>query len=179
MLTVEEMGRTLKYFKWKKSWWELLSSDRARSNNPPPPDVQDGLHAYANRQSYIYNQLITLFVSHWRGFLSTHSLGSSWLHDYPLDAHPVPHARPCRGQRRSDHSVITGLPQQPTAPSETTDPTPGCSATFQKGEMQQGAPIQSHDDETEAPLDNGSSEEDDDDDFMLDDSWDDDSADED
>ena len=45
--------------------------------------------------------------------------------------------------------------------------------------MQQGAPIQSPDDETEAPLDNGSSEEDDDDDFMLDDSWDDDSADED
>ena len=180
-LTVEEMGRTLKYFKWKKSWWESISSDRARSNNPPPPDVQDGLHAYACRQSYIYDQLITLFVNHWRGFLSVHSLGSYWLCDYPLDIHPAPPARPHRGHRRLDetHSDITNPPQQPATSSETTDPTPGYSAAPQKSVAQQEAPILTSDDNTEAPLDDGLSEEDSDDDLMPNDLWDDDSDDDD
>lgn len=161
MLTVEEMGRTLEYFKWKKSWWQSILLDRAKSDNPPPPDVQDGLCAYTNRQSFIYGQLITLFVNHWRGFLSTRSLGSSWLHNYPLDDHPIPPARPHRGHRKSDarHSGIT---------SESPNPNPACSTVPQK-----------YDDSTEAPLDNGSSEEDSDDDFILDNSWDDDSADDD
>jgi len=26
-LTVEEMGRTLQYFKWKGSWWQSISSE--------------------------------------------------------------------------------------------------------------------------------------------------------
>lgn len=89
-LTVEEMGRTLRFFEWKKSWWQSLSSERGQSDNPPPPNVQDGLHAYTHRQSYIYEKLIALFVNHWHGYLSAHSLGSSWLRGYPLDVHPVP-----------------------------------------------------------------------------------------
>jgi hypothetical protein len=97
-LTIEEMGRTLKYFGWKRSWWQSISSERSQSINPPPPSVQDGLRAYAHRQSYIYDKLITIFVNHWHGFLSAHSLGSSWLRDYPLSAHPVPLARPRRCQ---------------------------------------------------------------------------------
>ena len=91
-LTVEEMGRTLQYFKWKSSWWQSISSERSQSSNPPPPNVRDGLHAYARRQSYIYDKLITLFVNDWHGFLSAHSLGSSWLCNYPLASHPVPPA---------------------------------------------------------------------------------------
>ena len=63
-LTVEEMGRTLQYFKWKSSWWQSISSERSKSNNPPPPNVQSGLHVYADRQSHIYDQLTTLFVNH-------------------------------------------------------------------------------------------------------------------
>ena len=97
MLTVEEMGRNLKYFEWKKSWWQSISSEQAQSNDPPPPIVQDGLHAYARRQADIYDRLVTLFVNHWHGFLLAHSLGSSWLGNYPLSAHPAPHAGPRRG----------------------------------------------------------------------------------
>ena len=42
-LTVEEMGRTLWFFEWKRSWWQSILSERSRSSNPPPPDVQDGV----------------------------------------------------------------------------------------------------------------------------------------
>jgi len=178
MLTVEEMGRTLKYFKWKRSWWESISSGRVRSNNPPPPDVQDGLRAYASRQSDVYDQLITLFVNDWRGFLSTHSLGSSWLHNYPLSAHPVSLAQPHRGNQKPD-PAIAAAPKQPTTPSETADFTPGYGMTAQKAPMQLRAPIPTLDDEIKAPLDSVSSEEDGDDDFTPDDLWDDDSADDD
>ena len=97
MLTVEEMGRNLKYFEWKKSWWQSILSEQAQSNDPPPPIVQDGLHTYAHRQADIYDRLVTLFVNHWHSFLSAHSLGSSWLGNYPLSAHPAPHAGPRRG----------------------------------------------------------------------------------
>ena len=34
-LTVEEMGRTLRYFQWKKSWWISLQSSQEQSANPP------------------------------------------------------------------------------------------------------------------------------------------------
>ena len=174
-LTVEEMGRTLKYFTWKKSWWKFILSKRGQSNNPPPREIQEKLHAYTHQQSYIYNRLITLFINNWHNFLSAHSLGSSWLHDYPLSAHPVPPAHPHCGHWRLDAglSFIPDTPQRPTASLETANPIP------QEFVSQQSPPISTIDNNTDAPLDGGSSNEDSNYDLPPDDSWGEDSADDD
>ena len=177
-LTVEEMGRSLKYFEWKKSWWQSISSERAQSNDPPPPIIQDGLRAYALRQSDTYDRLVALFVNHWHGFLSAHSLGSSWIGNYPLSTYPAPPAGPRRGHRQLDAglSTTTKTPQGPRTPLETTSPIP------QESMSQPNPLVSTFDDNTDAPLDSGSSDEDDEDsdyDFTLDDPWGEDSADED
>ena len=178
-LTVEEMGRTLQYFKWKKSWWLCISSERAQSDNPPPLDVQDGLRAYAHRQSYTYDKLITLYVNDWRGFLSANALGSSWLCNYPVDAHPVAPARPRRGHRKSD-AGLSDAPRRPTAPAEHVNPVSESNATLQESTTQLKTPAQAPDDNTDAPLGSESSDDNSDDDSPEDDPfWDEDSVDED
>ena len=62
-LTVEEMGRTLRYFGWKNSQWLSRQFSRTQSASPPPIEVQRGLHAYSCRQAHIYETLITSFVN--------------------------------------------------------------------------------------------------------------------
>ena len=172
-LTVEEMGRTLQYFKWKSSRWQSISSERSRSNNPPPPHVQDGLRAYAHRQSNTYDKLITLFVNHWHHFLSAHSLASSWLSDYPLDAHPIPPARPRRGHQRPDVNLpTTNASRGPAILLETVNPVSGGGTIPQKSTSQPKTSLSTPDDVADAPLDSGSSDEESDYNFTQDDSWD-------
>lgn len=81
-LTVEEMGRTLRYFEWKRSWWLSLHSEREKSNTPPPASVQRGLRAYARRQANMYNTLITSFATQWRKSLVSRNLQPVWLPQY-------------------------------------------------------------------------------------------------
>ena len=172
-LTVEEMGRTLRYFKWKSSWWKCISLERSQSDNPPAPDVQDGLRAYAYRQSNTYDKLTTLFVNHWHYFLSAHSLGSSWLSDYPLDAHPIPPARPRRGHRRLDADLpaTTDPARRPAVLLETASAVSEDRTIPQKSTSQSKTPFPTPGDATDASLDSGSSDENSDD-FTQDDSWD-------
>lgn len=82
-LTVEEMRRTLEFFKWKSRWWLTLQDMRMDSEIPPDPQVQHGLQAYAHRQSSMYSSLVDTHVGHWRKFLLEHSLGLEWLKLYP------------------------------------------------------------------------------------------------
>ena len=89
-LTIEEMGRTLHYFEFKKTWWLSLRSERAESNTPPPADVQRGLHAYAYRQANIYETLVTLFANQWRKLLTSQGLTPDWLAKYPDAADSLP-----------------------------------------------------------------------------------------
>lgn len=103
-LTVEEMGRTLRYFNWKKSDWLSLQSSRMRTATPPSVEVQRGLRAYSSRQVYIYETLIISFVNLWRKFLVPNNLGSEWLHQYPVTIDPLS-VRPSRG-----HSQPTAEP---------------------------------------------------------------------
>ena len=99
ILTVEEMGHTLRYFKWKKTWWLSLQSKREKSSNPPPTGVQQGLHAYTYHQAYIYEMLIISYANRWQHLLTIHGLGWSWLRCYPVAADPLS-ARPSHGQRQ-------------------------------------------------------------------------------
>ena len=134
-LTVEEMGRTLRYFEWKRDWW--LSFVSAESNASFPADVQAGLCAYAYRQSSMYDDLIASYVNHWRKYLLANSLGTTWLNNYPPPVDPAP-SRPSHGHCRSD-----------TGPSSITK----VSATSE-------LPIIPHDIDTDPPLESGSDNDD-------------------
>ena len=106
-LIVEEMGRTLRYFEWKQSWWLSLQSERAKSLHPPPVDVQRGLHAYAHRQANIYQVLVISFANRWRKTLVSHGLCPSWLSRYPATVDPLS-SRPSRGHRKLDDGLAEG-----------------------------------------------------------------------
>ena len=136
-LTVEEMGRTLRYFEWKRDWW--LSFVSAGSYASFPVDIQAGLCAYAHRQSSVYNDLVDSFVNHWRKYLLANSLGTTWLNNYPPPVDPAP-SRPSRGHRGSD-----------AGPS----PTAKVSKTT-KASMASKFPTAPHDVDVDTPLDSGS-----------------------
>ena len=167
-LTVEEMGRTLRYFEWKRDWWLSLAPAKSnalaestvsgesntpgasgksnapgKSNASPPADIQAGLRAYACRQSSVYDNLIASFVNHWRKYLLAHSLGTAWLKNYPPPADPTP-VRPSRGHRRSDAGPSPVA--EVSAESMTSEPPIVCDADA-------GAP-------TDAPIDGGSDDDD-------------------
>lgn len=88
-LTLEEMRRTIEFFKWKSRWWLELGDARTNSAAPPDPQVQHGLRAYANRQASIYSSLATTYADHWREFLIDHSLGTEWISQPPVTPPPA------------------------------------------------------------------------------------------
>ena len=116
-LTVEEMGRTLLYFKWKQAQWLSLQFDREQSTSPPPIEVQRGLHSYARRQAHIYKTLVISFANRWRAILTHHGLGSGWLHSYPIDTDPLS-VRPSRGHCRSEDPLATDPPLESGSESD-------------------------------------------------------------
>jgi hypothetical protein len=81
-LCVEEMRRTLLFFSWKASEWERRAELRANSDKPPRDDVQQGLRAYAYRQSAMFREMAKVFVSDWHGCLEKRGLGTDWLPGY-------------------------------------------------------------------------------------------------
>ena len=129
-LTVEEMGRTLRYFEWKRDWWISLVSQCSISNCRP--DIQDGLRAYARRQSNLYDELITLFVTHWRPYLSAHSLGASWLGNYLSRANPTP-VRSSRRHRKAENHSAAVAANVPTPPKLSTNPESLMDAPLDSG----------------------------------------------
>lgn len=122
-LTIEEMGRTLCYFKWKQSWWLSLGLQRAKSNSPPPADVQHGLSAYAHRQASIYETLIVSFVNRWRKSLISHGLGPAWLSQYPDAIDPLS-SRPSRGHSKPKTGSTAGATSCKVAQTECGSPPP-------------------------------------------------------
>jgi hypothetical protein len=129
-LTVEEMGRTLQYFKWKRDWWIALVPQC--SGPDTSPDIQDGLRAYAHRQSNLYNELVTLFVVYWRPYLSAHSLGVSWLGEYVSRVDPTP-VRPSRRGKKTDTSSAAFTANVPSSFKVPTNPSPLVDAPLDSG----------------------------------------------
>lgn len=81
-LTVEEMRRTLLFFKWKAGRWEQLGE--ARAGEPMMDEgTTSGIRAYAARQAALYCQLVDVFIKDWYECLELKSLGSDWLSAYP------------------------------------------------------------------------------------------------
>jgi hypothetical protein len=81
-LVIEEMRRTLNYFKWLANEWE----SRAASS-PGSPSVDQvtvcGISAYAHKQAAIYRGLVDVFIGDWYGPLKQQTPALSWLSDYP------------------------------------------------------------------------------------------------
>ena len=93
-LTLEEMRRTLEFFRWKSRWWLTLQDVRSTSATPPDLQTQHGLRAYAHRQASMYSSLVRTYLNHWHKFLIDNSLGLDWVGLYsavpPSDTEPIP-----------------------------------------------------------------------------------------
>lgn len=87
-LTVEEMRRTLEFFRWKSRWWLSLQDARSNSTMAPDPQVVHGLRAYSHRQASMYSSLVHIYVEYWRTFLVENSLGYEWLALHPSNLRP-------------------------------------------------------------------------------------------
>lgn len=81
-LLVEEMRRTLLFFKWTATHWEELGE--ARVGEPTlDDDTTAGIRAYAARKAALYRKLADIFIQDWYECLILKSLGSDWLSEYP------------------------------------------------------------------------------------------------
>ena len=80
-LVIEEMRRTLAFFKWLANEWER----RAVSSSGGPGVDQltaCGISAYAHKQARIYRRLVDVFIGDWYESLKQQPAASSWLHMY-------------------------------------------------------------------------------------------------
>jgi len=80
-LVVEEMKRTLLFFKWTAGQWEQLGE--ARGSEKMDEGTRVGIKAYTTRKAALYHQLVEAFIQDWYECLQLKSLGSDWLSDYP------------------------------------------------------------------------------------------------
>ena len=124
-LIVEEMGRTLRYFEWRKSWWLSLQDTREQSLSPPPIEICRGLRAYSARQGYVYKTLITSFVNRWRKLLVSHKLGTDWLCRYPATTDPPspPPVPPTQADRPPPSIPPPSLPQVSSTQVDRSHPS--------------------------------------------------------
>ena len=95
-LLVEEMRRTLVFFKWTADGWERRAGERAAEPKLDGRTVA-GIKAYAARQAAFYRKLIDVFIQDWYGCLELKSLGTDWLSQY---------SRPTTCQRRRLESNV-------------------------------------------------------------------------
>jgi len=84
-LVVEEMRRTLEFFKWTADNWKKAGDrfQEAPVERTMDGDTSAGIRAYAFRKAAHYRRLIDIFLQDWYGCLELKSLGSDWLPKYP------------------------------------------------------------------------------------------------
>lgn len=74
VILVEEARRVITYLDWKAHWWLDQVDLRAGARQ----DIQDGLNAYAHRQSILMQDLARSFASLWHPVLSKANLPTDW-----------------------------------------------------------------------------------------------------
>ena len=120
ILTIEEMGRTLRYLEWKQDWWISLGPQRLGCETLPPDRVQRGLVAYAQRQASVYEVLAASFVGRWRKTLFSHGREPDWLSQYIPDVDPP--SRPSRGHSQKTTKSAAGSTSSGSAQAESALP---------------------------------------------------------
>jgi hypothetical protein len=73
-LILEEMGRTLRFLKWKSDWWLSLDVDSNRHSSR----VREGRKAYSAKQAFLLKALSSKFNSSWRNVLNELNLVVDW-----------------------------------------------------------------------------------------------------
>jgi hypothetical protein len=73
-LVLEEMGRTLRFLKWKSDWWLSLDSDMTRDSSR----AREGRKAYAAKQAFLLTALSTKFEGIWRSVVAELELVVQW-----------------------------------------------------------------------------------------------------
>jgi hypothetical protein len=158
-LIVEEMGRTLRYFEWKQSWWLSLQSTREQSASPPTVEVCRGLRAYSSRQANLYRMLISSFATQWRKLLVSHNLGTEWIGQYSSATDS-----PCTEQSCSegtDSGPGTALARDQQTQADSLSPSP---SAFVSGDVEVDPPLEIDADSGDDGDDDVDDDDDDDDD---------------
>ena len=74
LLVAEEMRRTVAFLRWWADWWNGQAGRRQAGGR-----LQNGLDAYAKRQSFQLKSLAANFCSAWHRILSINDLDVSWM----------------------------------------------------------------------------------------------------
>lgn len=74
-LVVEEMRRTIEYFRWKSCWWDERGVEKCRDASPA---VLRGLVAYSVKQASVYSKLATAFDEQWSPYLKSQGINVEW-----------------------------------------------------------------------------------------------------
>lgn len=144
MLAIEEMGRTLHYFEWKRSWWLSVVSEREKSGSPPTADLQRGLEAYAHRQAKVYEDLMISFALRWRETLFTHGRHPAWFSsNFISKLPPLEESHNPSGRLKS-----TPTNNEPPLPPPAYDPNDkDCDGSEDENENTNGSDDREDDDE--------------------------------
>lgn len=84
LLVVAEMERSLKFLGWKADWWATEKGLR----HSVPPEVRNGLDAFANSQIAVYRHLAVSFARRWVPLLTSNGIECGWASDL-LSANPT------------------------------------------------------------------------------------------
>ena len=74
VLLVEEMRRVICFLDWKSSWW----TTQAVARSGLPPDIADGLIAYAAKQAHLNRSLAAAFAVQWHPLLLPNGFAIEW-----------------------------------------------------------------------------------------------------
>ncbi|KAF8978718.1 hypothetical protein BDQ17DRAFT_1338614 [Cyathus striatus] len=77
-ILMEEMRRVVKFCEWKSEWWMMKANERSVKNDT----VQQGLVAYAYKQSELANDLATSCAHTWLPLLKKNGTIPTWAKEY-------------------------------------------------------------------------------------------------
>lgn len=133
VLLREEMRRVVAYLGWKSRVWSGKVGARAGSC---PPDIQNGLDAYARKQASIYYELMISFASQWLPYLKSCGIDSNWTSDLPWLSPIV--SRQTNPAKRVSTASGDGPNVTPTIGPSSSSGQPGSSITQSDDSTNQG-----------------------------------------
>jgi hypothetical protein len=77
-LVVEEMCQVLVFMDWKAGWWAKL----ADAQTGVSMELEEGLRAYAAKQSAISKELVRCFADQWYAIHAAHNIEPEWPGEY-------------------------------------------------------------------------------------------------
>ena len=117
-LLQEEMRRVVVFLEWKARWWSDKVGTRAGSC---PPDIQNGVDAYARKQANVYHEIAVSFASQWLPYLKAFRLDTQWAKDLPWSSRILAHKTELPKQFSVALADNPPVPPSPSAQEQTTE----------------------------------------------------------